>query len=39
MIVVNYAGHSGFSVESDTHMLIFDYSEGTIPKPSKTKRR
>ncbi len=38
MIVINYAGHSGFSVESDTHMLIFDYSEGTLPKPMKKKK-
>lgn len=38
MIVINYAGHSGFSVESDTHMLIFDYSEGVLPKPMKKKK-
>ena len=38
MIVINYAGHSGFSVESDTHMLIFDYSEGFLPKPVKKKK-
>ncbi len=38
MIVINYAGHSGFSVESDTHMLIFDYSEGTLPRPVKKKK-
>ncbi len=38
MIVINYAGHSGFSVESETHMLIFDYSEGILPKPVKKKK-
>lgn len=38
MIVVNCLGHSGFSVESETHMLIFDYSEGTLPRlPEKKK--
>lgn len=38
MIVVNCIGHSGFTVESDTHMLIFDYSEGNLPKlPMKKK--
>ena len=38
MIVINYAGHSGFSVEADNHMLIFDYSEGVLPKPVKKKK-
>ena len=38
MIVVNHTGHSGFTVESETHMLIFDYSEGTLPAlPMKKK--
>lgn len=38
MIVINCTGHSGFTVESETHMLIFDYSEGTLPKlPQKKK--
>ncbi|MBE6541929.1 MAG: MBL fold metallo-hydrolase [Ruminococcaceae bacterium] len=38
MIVINCTGHSGFTVESETHMLIFDYSEGTLPKlPAKKK--
>lgn len=38
MIVVNCTGHSGFTVESETHMLIFDYSEGTLPRlPMKKK--
>lgn len=38
MIVINCMGHSGFSVESETHMLIFDYSEGKLPRlPDKKK--
>ena len=38
MIIVNYAGHSGFTVESETHMFIFDYSEGKLPHlPMKKK--
>jgi len=38
MIVINCTGHSGFTVESETHMLIFDYSEGTLPNlPQKKK--
>ncbi len=38
MIVINYTGHSGFTVESETHMLIFDYSEGVLPRlPMKKK--
>ena len=38
MIVINSLGQSGFSVESETHMLIFDYSEGTLPRlPVKKK--
>lgn len=32
MILINCTGHSGFTVESETHMLIFDYSEGIMPK-------
>jgi len=38
MIVINCIGHSGFTVESETHMLIFDYSSGILPKlPIKKK--
>ena len=38
MIVINCTGHSGFTVESETHMLIFDYSEGMLPRlPMKKK--
>lgn len=38
MIVINCIGHSGFTVESETHMLIFDYSEGKLPNlPMKKK--
>lgn len=38
MIVINNIGHSGFSVESETHMLIFDYSEGTLPALAMKKK-
>ncbi|MBE6617757.1 MAG: MBL fold metallo-hydrolase [Ruminococcaceae bacterium] len=38
MIVVNYLGHSGFSVESETHMLVFDYSEGNYPRLPENKK-
>ncbi len=38
MIVVTNIGHSGFSVESETHMLIFDYSEGTLPPLAMKKK-
>ena len=38
MIVINSIGHSGFSVESETHMLIFDYSEGTLPSLAMKKK-
>ena len=38
MIVVNCIGHSGFSVESETHMLLFDYYRGDLPRlPAKKK--
>lgn len=29
---IQYIGHSGFSVELDHNILLFDYFEGTIPK-------
>ena len=38
MIVINNIGHSGFSVESETHMLIFDYSEGKLPSLAMKKK-
>ena len=38
MIVVNCIGHSGFTVESETHMLLFDYWKGGLPRlPAKKK--
>ncbi len=38
MIVVNCIGHSGFTVESETHMLLFDYWKGVLPRlPAKKK--
>ena len=39
MVLINYSGHSGFSVESETHMLIFDYSEGVLPQPVKNNKK
>ncbi len=38
MIVINCTGHSGFTVESETHMLIFDYSEGMLPRIPTNKK-
>ncbi len=38
MIVINSIGHSGFSVESETHMLIFDYYEGNLPSLAMEKK-
>lgn len=29
---VTYIGHSGFSVELESHILLFDYYEGTMPE-------
>ena len=37
MTQITNLGHSGFSVETDTHFLIFDYSEGVLPTPPETK--
>ena len=38
MMVVSCIGHSGFSVETETHMLIFDYWRGNLPRlPMKKK--
>jgi len=38
MILIKCLGHSGFSVESSTHFLIFDYSEGDLPNVPKGKK-
>ncbi len=38
MIVVHCTGHSGFTVETETHMMIFDYSEGTLPRIPMQKK-
>ncbi|MBQ8512115.1 MAG: MBL fold metallo-hydrolase [Clostridia bacterium] len=38
MILINCTGHSGFTVESETHMLIFDYSEGVLPRIPLNKK-
>ncbi len=38
MIVINAIGHSGFTIESETHMLIFDYSSGIIPRIPLNKK-
>ena len=38
MMVIHCVGHSGFSVETETHMLIFDYWKGVLPRlPMKKK--
>lgn len=38
MALIKYLGHSGFSVETPTSVLIFDYSEGTIPEYDTDKQ-
>lgn len=38
MIVVNCIGHSGFSVETESHFFIFDYYEGKLPRVPAQKR-
>ena len=35
---ITYLGHSGFSVEFEDRMLVFDYYEGTLPPADKEKR-
>ncbi len=37
MVIVNFLGHSGFTVESETNFLIFDYYIGTLPELPKDK--
>lgn len=34
---ITYLGHSGFLVETETHLLLFDYYTDTIPAFHKTK--
>ncbi len=34
---ITYLGHSGFLVETETHLLLFDYYIGTIPPLTKQK--
>ena len=38
MILINCTGHSGFTVESENYMLIFDYSEGILPPIPQNKK-
>ena len=38
MLTVTNVGHSGFTVESSSFMLIFDYSEGTLPPLPENKK-
>lgn len=35
---VTYIGHSGFSVELESHILLFDYYEGTMPEFDPAKK-
>ena len=38
MMIINCIGHSGFSVETETHMFIFDIWRGSLPRlPMKKK--
>ena len=34
---IHYLGHSGFLVETDTHLLLFDYYTGAVPALCETK--
>ncbi len=34
---ITYTGHSGFLVETDSHLLFFDYYNGKVPPLSPTK--
>lgn len=38
MVVITSTGHSGFTLESETHMLIFDFSEGHLPNLAMKKK-
>ena len=35
---VTYIGHSGFSVELESHILLFDYYEGAMPEFDPAKK-
>ncbi len=35
---VTYINHSGFAVETDSALLVFDYYQGSLPKPPKDKK-
>ena len=38
MMKITYIGHSGFSVELESHILLFDYYEGTMPEFDPAKK-
>ena len=38
MIQVTYLYHSGFAVELDRHLLVFDYYRGELPKVPEGKK-
>ena len=38
MIKITYLEHSGFAVECDEYVLIFDYYKGNLPQFDKDKK-
>lgn len=36
---VTYIDHSGFAVETERHMLIFDYYRGELPRPADADKK
>ena len=38
MIKITYLEHSGFTVECDDYVLIFDYYKGNLPQFDKDKK-
>ena len=38
MIKITYLEHSGFAVECDDYVLIFDYYKGNLPQFDKDKK-
>ena len=38
MLIVNFLGHSGFTVETETSFLVFDYYTGSLPDIPEGKR-
>ena len=38
MLIINFTGHSGFTVESENNFLIFDYYTGSLPEIPEGKK-